>query len=57
MVNLVIIVSNDSGYWSSAYKIESLDCLSCGSECIDCNNGRICLAFNSDAMIDASETV
>ena len=51
VVNLVIIVSNDSGYWSSANKIESLDCFSCGSECIDCSNDRICLAFNSAAMI------
>jgi hypothetical protein len=49
--NFVNIASNASGYWSSASKIESLDCLNCGSVLMDCNNCLICLASNDDAIL------
>jgi hypothetical protein len=46
--NFVNIASNASGYWSSASKIESFDCLSYGSVLMDCNNCFICLASSDD---------
>jgi hypothetical protein len=49
--NFVIIASNASGSWSSASKIESLDCLSCGSVLMDYNNCFICLASSDDAIL------
>ncbi len=51
VLNFVIIASNASGYWSSASKIESFDCLSWGSVLMDCNNCFICLASSVDAMM------
>jgi hypothetical protein len=47
VVSRVKIASSDSGYWSSAKRIESFDCLSCGSELMDCNNDRICFALST----------
>jgi hypothetical protein len=53
-VNLVIMVSNASEYWSSANKLGSLDCLSCGSAWIDRKSDLNCLACSADAMFDTS---
>ncbi len=50
----VKIASRDSGYWSSAKRIESFDCLSWGSALMDCNNARICFALSTADMLTLS---
>ena len=57
VVSRVKIASSDSGYWSSAKRIESFDCLSWGSALMDCNNDRICFALSTADMLALSSDV
>ncbi len=50
-LNFVKIASRLSGYWSSASSMESFDCFISGSELIDCNSRRICLAVVDAAIV------
>ena len=50
-VSLVNMASSASGYWSSARRMESWDCLSCGSALMFCKSCRICLAVSVADML------
>jgi hypothetical protein len=50
--NLVKMASSASGYWSSARRMESWDCLSWGSALMFCNSCRICLAVSAADMLN-----
>ena len=54
VVSRVKIASSDSGYWSSAKRIESFECLSWGSALMDCNNDRIYFALSTADMLTLS---
>ncbi len=55
--NFIKMPSSASGYWSSAKRIESLDCCNCGSVLIACSSALICLASISAMTVQVKFTV